>query len=261
MSHPGESVTDFRLPEQTVFSRVVAYRYANSAASMRVVAMHGALRSAEDISVLAGLLPDVELTTIDLPGHGNAPHSPLGYTAEALAQGVLEALQAQTDDRPVVVIGESFSGVAALCLARLDGGVAHVVLLDTPLDTTRMSVSRKLVVHRHQIMPVMRPMLAGLSRDYFGVDIENRSVTERTYHEYVRRCPVPVTMITGAVKVMSPAGAGAFFGDADVAQLNDVPAFSVVELPDTGHGVLALQPQAVGDILQRILRNTAERVR
>lgn len=224
-------------------------------ATVRLVALHGALRAAKDLLILGELVTDADFLAIDLPGHGNAPHSLLGYSAETLAAGVKEALDTHKDQLPMVIVGESFSGLAALCVASLVQDVRHVVLIDTPLDTRRMLASQQVLLQTWISRPALRPMVAGISRDFFGLDVEKRTITEHRYTGYIHSCPVPVTMITGALKVSSPIGAGAFFDEHDAAELKGQRGFSIIEVPNAGHSVLRSKPDVVASVLSGILNS------
>lgn len=125
-----------------ISGRVAVYHRANPGAPVRVVAMHGALRSAADLAIMVtALAPHADLWLIDLPGHGNAPYVPDngGFDPEILAHDIAAALAAAPSAAPAVILGESFSGITALRLAARLANVQHVILLDTPLDTTRCS--------------------------------------------------------------------------------------------------------------------------
>jgi len=248
-----------RTPEVKVFADVVAYHFANDAAAVRVVALHGALRAAKDLAILADLLPEAELITIDLPGHGDAPHSSNGYSAERLAEAVSRALSHFPSDRPSILLGESFSGLAALILAQHEARAAHVVLIDTPLDTQRMLASQSVLLRTYQQRPDIAPMVAGISQDFFGLDVERQRVTCRTYYHYLHNCQVPITMITGALKVPSAAGAGAFFDQPDIEHLKSLSTLTVVEVARAGHSVLRAQPNAVAAVIRQIASTLTRR--
>jgi pimeloyl-ACP methyl ester carboxylesterase len=241
-----------RTPDVKVFGDVVLYHFANDAATVRLVALHGALRAAKDLAILADLLPEVELITIDLPGHGDAPHSSAGYSAERLADAVGRALSHFPNDRPSILLGESFSGLAALTLATHESRATHVVLIDTPLDTQRMLASQSVLLRTYQQRPDIAPMVAGISQDFFGLDVERQRVTRRTYYHYLQNCRVPITMITGALKLPSAVGAGAFFDQPDIDHLKSLPGFTVVEVAKAGHSVLRAQPNAVAAVIRQI---------
>lgn len=235
----------------TSFEGIVVYRHANPSARIQLMAMHGVFRCANDLAILAELLPDVEVITVDLPGHGKAPHSDLGYTPEALARPIRAAYLAYRDDRPFFLLGESFSGLTALLVARLEQGIRRVILIDTPLETQRVANSWTQLMGYYHLHPESRPMIAGICRDFFGLDIQSGKAEVRTYYEYLRRCPVPTMMITGKIKSNKPPITGAYFQAGDQAEIGKVDGdFSFIEVPKAGHSVLKLQPKAVGAIIK-----------
>jgi pimeloyl-ACP methyl ester carboxylesterase len=243
--------------EQRAFSRVISYRRRIPESPARIIALHGALRAARDLFVLAEVLPAVDFTAVDLPGHGNAPESMLGYSPETLADAVREILADEEDPSPVVLLGESFSGLAALVLAGLDRRIKQVILIDTPFDTRRMLASQQVLLQTWLTQPANKQMVEGISRDFFGLDVINRTVTPRTYWRYVRECPVPVTMVAGTLKAASPQGVGAFFDEQDAAALTGIPGFMAVMIEGAGHGAIRGKPHAVAQVVAQHLSDVA----
>jgi len=239
--------------EQEYFSRVVAYRRRSPDSSVRLCALHGALRSARDMFVLSEILPEVDFTTLDLPGHGLAPHSLTGYSPESLADAIWEVFEPDDDPRPIIFLGESFSGLTALTLATIDHRIRSVVLIDTPFETSRMVASHKVLLHTWHTQSARKDMIEGISHDFFGLNLSNRSVTQRTYWHYVTSCPVPVTLITGTLKVDSELGAGAFFCKRDVDALFGTLRLKVIEIEGAGHSVLRVKPLSVSEVLRELL--------
>jgi pimeloyl-ACP methyl ester carboxylesterase len=238
----------------TSFEGIVVYHRKNPSAKIQLMAMHGLFRSADDLAILAKLLPDVELITVDLPGHGKAPHSSSGYTPEVLARPIRAAYLAYKDDRPFFLLGESFSGLTALLVARLEPSIRHVILIDTPMETQRMANSWSQLMSYYDRHPSSRPMIAGICRDFYRLDFQSGKAEVHNYYEYVRRCPVPVMMISGTIKSGKPPVTGAFFRATDQAEIGEVDGdFSFIEVPKAGHSVLKLQPAAVGAIIKFLI--------
>lgn len=135
--------------------------------------------------------------------------------------------------------------------------IAHVVLIDTPLDTTRMLYSQKMLTLKWLKEEEKRDMLAELGRDFFGLNVEKREFIAKTYHHYLFQCPAPITMITGVVKSETEFGAGAFFNQQDLDVLRGYPRLGIAQVPNVGHRVFRMQPAAVRELIQRILAGIA----
>lgn len=241
-----------------ISGRVAVYHRAQPAALARVIAMHGALRSAADLTVIAQALPEVDLWLVDLPGHGNAPFEPDsgGFNPDLLANDIATAIAPADCTAPVVVVGESFSGITALRLAGKLANVQHVILLDTPLDTTRMLPAQQVVLDRWETLPAQRALLEALASDFFGLDVHRRQVTPRSYIDELLRCSVKVTMVTGTTKQDSASGVGAFFGEEDRQALAAASHVQVIEIADAGHSLLRVRPEATLEAIAAVLRST-----
>lgn len=115
----------------TSFQRgtVFATRHG-SGAPPRVLAMHGWGRNRTDFdAVLAGL----DAYAIDLPGFGVSPPPPAAWTAADYAEQAVAPILGEFPD-PVVVVGHSFGGRVAVCLAAAHPDrVASLVLVGVPL--------------------------------------------------------------------------------------------------------------------------------
>ena len=113
----------------------------------RAVLLHGWRRSREDFAGVAEALDRAGFSTvsIDLPGFGATPppsaaSGARGY-AERLAPLVTDLSAAGT---PVVLVGHSFGGRVAVCLAaQQPQAVAGVVLSGVPLVRAAMPTSRQ----------------------------------------------------------------------------------------------------------------------
>lgn len=239
-----------------ISGRVTIYQRANSRASVRVIAMHGALRSASDLSLMVERFPTTDLWLIDLPGHGNTPfvQNNGGFDPETLAHDISLAIASEPSAAPVVILGESFSGIIALRLAARLANVRHVILLDTPLDTTRMLPAQRVVLSRWESLPQQRAFLETLAIDFFGLDIPRRQVTPRSYVGELVNCQVNVTMLTGSVKQKSATGIGAFFAEMDQRALAEARHVRVIAIANVGHSLLRVQPQATLDAIADVLR-------
>lgn len=235
----------------------MAYQRPQPSSAIQLVALHGALGSAENLASLLDKMPEQDLLLLDLPGHGQAPHSPGGYTAEALAEAIEAAVAQCCDARPIVILAVSFSGLAALHLAGRRSGISDVILIDTPLDTARMASSQKLVGMKWMNHPENREMLADLGRDFFGVDFERKVITRRTYYHYFFQCPANITMITGTVKTDTNSGAGAFYSQQDMEVLRTHRRFALTQVRGAGHAVFRMSPDLVVQIVSQVMAGAA----
>lgn len=89
-----------------------------------VVLVHGSLSSAHEWGEYAGLLPDAEVVTLDLPGHGTQAHRP--FTMAAALELIEDAVAQSMVGQPVILAGHSLGGYLAYAFAarypgRLDG--------------------------------------------------------------------------------------------------------------------------------------------
>lgn len=116
-----------------LIGRIAVYRQEQQQGPVCLVAMHGALRAAADLAAIPSAMPDLDVWLVDLPGHGNAPFTPDsgGFDPERLATDVAAAVTRANANRPLILLGESFSGITALRLAGKLCNARHVILLDT----------------------------------------------------------------------------------------------------------------------------------
>lgn len=107
----------------------------------RLVLVHGTRMSAAQWGPYRALLPDVELVTVDLPGHGERVGEE--FTADAALDTITEAVRrARVEGGPAPVLcGHSLGGyVAMMWAAEHPGSLAHLVLIGATADPrTRLS--------------------------------------------------------------------------------------------------------------------------
>jgi len=98
-----------------------------------VLLLHGVGRSLEDWAAQWQRLAGTHrVITLDIPGFGFSSRPSESVTLEALAQGVVDALDALGEQRPLDVIGNSLGGAVALQLLVLQPHrVASLVLVNS----------------------------------------------------------------------------------------------------------------------------------
>ncbi|MBL8700451.1 MAG: alpha/beta hydrolase [Alphaproteobacteria bacterium] len=234
------------------------------AGAANVALLHGALGDSARLAHLAPLLDDCNLAFLDLRGHGRSHRPATGYAIDELARETTAPLRHAFDAQPFVLIAESFSGLIGLALGGQLPELAHVFLIDTPFDTTRMQASHVALRRAHaRTAAEHRPALEALCREFFGLDVETGRVTARRYHAYLAERATPSTVITGSRKASMEAAASgepaAYFDAADLAAASpdaDRPPLTVVEIEGGGHRLLKTHPQAVIQAVRRVLADS-----
>lgn len=181
-----------------------------------IVALHGWGRSRADLAALHDL---GGVTAFDLPGHGSAPapNDPCG------AHGYATIIAAALDEpartgRPALVVGHSFGGRVAVCLAadRPDL-VAGLVLSGVPLQRATTAgrpvaaVRRARLLHRLHLISDQRLEEVRYrygSADYRAATGVMREVLVRVvnedYSDELASLRCPVTMIWGSADTAAP---------------------------------------------------------
>ena len=112
----------------------------------KVVLLHGWRRTREDFSTVAALLAaqGVAAVALDLPGFGASPPPTSPGGARAYAQMLTPlADELASRDGPTVLVGHSFGGRVAACLAASNPrAVAGIVLSGVPLIRSAMPHAR-----------------------------------------------------------------------------------------------------------------------
>jgi pimeloyl-ACP methyl ester carboxylesterase len=225
----------------------------------RVVALHGWGRTHRDFdAVLAGL----DAVALDLPGFGSSPLPDGVWGGGEYAAAVAGALGDGWE--PVVVVGHSFGGRAALHLAasRPDR-VRALVLAGVPLVRPPGSVPRRPPLEYRLVRALHRRGLVGEARmerlrqrygsaDYRAAegtmrDVHVKAVNE-TYEEELRALRCPVELVWGADDADVPVSVA----EAAAALVPDGRATLTV-LPGVGHLVPTAAPHALRAALDRAL--------
>ncbi|MDO4718375.1 MAG: alpha/beta hydrolase [Propionibacteriaceae bacterium] len=99
----------------------------------RVVFVHGSLSSALEWTGYAELLPQADVVTLDLPGHGTRAGEP--FTTDAAVGLIAEAVAGHDPGQPVVLAGHSLGGyMACVYAARHPQRLAGLILLGASGD-------------------------------------------------------------------------------------------------------------------------------
>jgi pimeloyl-ACP methyl ester carboxylesterase len=220
----------------------------------RVIALHGWARTHHDFAEFAHELADAGVGTvsIDLPGCGASPEPASPGGARAYAE-MVEPLLAEVSSEPVVIVGHSFGGRVALCLAdRAPAKVRALVLTGVPLvrvapprrSPTAYRVWRTLARWR-----VVSPARLDAARERYGSadyraargvmrEVLVATVSEE-YGAELARCRAPVTLVWGSLDAEVPLAV------ARRAEKMVAAPCEVVELAGVGHFVPSEAPGAL----------------
>jgi pimeloyl-ACP methyl ester carboxylesterase len=249
-----------------------AYRVGGIAVTARrhrpgrpyIALFHGALGDSRRIAPIAPLLDDCNLAFFDMRGHGRSHRPAHGYAIEELAAEMLAPLAAAFGDARFAILAESFSGVVALAIAAHLPAVHHLVLVDTPFDTTRMQASHAALVNAYaRANQAERPALEALCDSFFGLDVRSGAVTTRRFHRHLAARCAPTTMITGSRKASREPDAAepaAYFDATDLAALGETHSaapLNVVEIAGGGHRLMKTHLPQVATALRDAIAATA----
>ncbi|MDO5066441.1 MAG: alpha/beta hydrolase [Propionibacteriaceae bacterium] len=98
-----------------------------------VVLVHGSLSSADEWSGYVDLLPECDVVTVDLPGHGERETTV--FTTRNAVRVIEDAVAQRVSGQPVVLVGHSLGGyMASVYAARNPGVLAGLVLIGATGD-------------------------------------------------------------------------------------------------------------------------------
>ena len=207
---------------------------------------------------------------VDLPGHGRSAGRALA-TVDAIADWLPRVLDA-AGVKNAAIVGHSMGSLAALaCAGRHGDRVTKVALLGPAVP---MAVSDALLAAAHADDHLAFELINGWShsagKQLGGNQVPGMWMTGASMRLMERSGPgvlyndlkacadyaggldaaaavrCPALLILGARDVMAPPKAAP-------ALLAALPPSTVVTLPDTGHALMAEQPDAVLDALRRFL--------
>ena len=198
-----------------VFANGALFADATGSSPPRVIALHGWARRSSDFRPV---LADLDALALDLPGFGASPPPSEPIGAEGYAELVNEVLEVCAS--PPVVVGHSFGGRIAVCLAaRYPERVGSLVLTGAPLIKQTPSRSPSLryrmirglnrvgVVSDDRLERIRRKTGSADYRAASGVmrDILVRVINE-SYEPQLRALTAPVSLIWGAADREVPVG-------------------------------------------------------
>jgi len=209
-----------------------------------VLALHGWGRRGRDFAMMmegfSGIAPD-------LPGFGStpAPDEVIGADAYAdIVAGVLGQF-----DRPPVVVGHSFGGRVAVCLAaRHPGQVGPLVLTGVPLiraqKTITPAIGFRVVRRLHRMGVVSDERLEQEKRKRGSADYRAATgvmrdilvkVVNESYESQLQRVSTPIRLVWGAddteVPVSVAETAQSFIADSSLEVLAGVGHFVPLQAP------------------------------
>ena len=242
-----------------VFANGTLFADAIGTGPPRVIALHGWARRGSDFRPS---LTDLDALAPDLPGFGASPPPSEPIGAEGYARLIGEILD--VCDAPPVVVGHSFGGRVAVCLAALyPDRVGPLVLTGAPLvrltpsraPTLRYRLIRGLnqvgVVSDNRLETIRRQTGSADYRAVSGVmrDILVRVINE-SYEPQLRALTAPVTLIWGSADREVPVSIARAAADVIQSQGREV---EVEILEGIGHLVPVEAPDALRGAIERAL--------
>lgn len=218
-----------------------------------VVCLHGWGRTRSDWD---GVVPEEGRIAVDLPGFGSSPPPPDAWGAHDYAAALAPAIEALDD--PPVVVGHSFGGRVAVCLAADGVPVRGLVLAGVPLlrkaGTGKSPAAYRLVRWAHGRGMVSDERMEAArqkhgSADYRAAsgimrDVLVRAVNE-SYAEELAALDIPVRMVWGADDTAARA---------DMArEASSLVAGASLEVVDgVGHDIHRARPELIRAALEAL---------
>ena len=231
----------------------------------RVVCLHGWRRTHDDFAAVGAALAsdDVASLYIDLPGFGATPPpaEPMGARGYATQLRPLVAAAAAAAG-PIVLVGHSFGGRVAICLAATSpASVAGVVLAGVPLVRSAMPTSqvsqRYRAIRRLARLGLVSPARLEAARKQYGsADYRAASgavrdvlvtVVQESYEPELAATSCPIDLVWGADDTTVPVRV------AEAAR-SIAPTATLSVLVGVGHLVPVEAPGELADRAAALLR-------
>lgn len=225
----------------------------------QVLALHGWGRRGRDFSASLEGIPALAL---DLPGFGASPSPGTVIGAEGYAEMVARTLDSFAE--PPVLVGHSFGGRVAVCLAAMHPETTGALVL-TGVPLTRLSPVSKPPLGYRVLRALHRAGLISEDRiearrhkigsaDYRAASGVMRGILVRvvgeTYESQLRRIRSPVHLLWGESDREVPLAVAR--RAADVLEQAGVSAVTLEVLPGVGHDVPREAPQALRSAIQSV---------
>ena len=214
----------------------------------QVIGLHGWGRTRQD---LIPALRGFSYASLDLPGFGHSPEPPSGSGARDYAELGRDVLTELTTE-PVVLVGHSFGGRVAVCLAAAHPElVSGLVLTGVPLVRQQAVSNPKLTyrvgrtLHRRGLLSDDR--MEALRQKYGSADYRAASPVMRTvlvttvaesYDDELRRLQCPTSLVWGARDTVVPVAVA----EAAVAL---APNAELEVIDDADHDLPLTHPEAI----------------
>jgi pimeloyl-ACP methyl ester carboxylesterase len=233
-----------------------------------VLLLHGWRRTHEDFDRVAGALEDkgVSSVALDLPGFGATPAPPVAMGARGYAAQLGDLVESSAaGGAPVVLVGHSFGGRVAVCLAAArPDAVAGVVLSGVPLVRSAMpraspSLRYRAVRAAARLGMVPERRLEAARRRHGSSDYKAATGVVRgvlvacvseSYEAELAALRCPVALVWGADDTTVPL-------DVARAAQRLVPAATFEVLDGVGHLVPTEAPERLAHAALAMLRGTS----
>ena len=221
-----------------------------------VIGLHGWARTRTD---LLPALRGFSYASLDLPGFGHSPEPASGIGARDYAERC-RAVVTELGSEPVVLVGHSFGGRVAVCLAaRYPELVSGLVLTGVPLIRQQAAGKPKLAyrvgrsLHRRGLLSDTR--MEALRQKYGSADYRNASpvmrsvlvqVVSESYDDELRALRCPASLVWGARDTVVP------FAVAEAA-VAVIPNGQLTVLENADHDLPLTHPDAIASACRALL--------
>jgi pimeloyl-ACP methyl ester carboxylesterase len=228
----------------------------SGAAPPEVIGLHGWARGRAD---LVPALRGFSYASLDLPGFGHSPEPAPGSGSRDYAEICRDVITELTAE-PCVLVGHSFGGRVAVCLAAEHPELVRgLVLTGVPLVRQQPAGRPKLAyrvgrsLHRHALLSDAR--MEALRQKYGSADYRAASPVMRTvlvkvlaesYDDEIRRLQCPTMLVWGARDTVVPVAVA----EAAIAL---APRAELEVLDDADHDLPLTHPDAIAAACRALL--------